>query len=174
MPLEVERVPLLGIWLRQSRSGSVALPERDPPPDSRWQRGAVVDALYLADEEATAWAEWYRHLAELGVPPDHWLPSYLWRWRIDVEVADLRTEEQLGRVGLPWPRPGRATWPAFQAVGERLFAEGWAGLVAPSAARRSGLVLCLFRGGSPLRGADPLSPPREVSTAPAPPTGMTT
>ena len=174
MPLEVEPVSIHGIWLRQSRSGSVALPERDPPPDSRWQRGSVVDGLYLADAAATAWAEWYRHLAELGLPPDHWLPSYLWRWRIDVEVADLRTEDRLARAGLPVPRPGRTTWPRFQAVGERLFAEGWPGLVAPSAARRSGLVLCLFRQGPKLNGATPVPRPRRITRAPAPPTGMRT
>lgn len=171
---ELEPVSIQGTWLRQSRSGSVALPERDPPPDNRWQRGAVVDALYLADQEATAWAEWYRHLAELGISPDHWLPSYLWSWRIEVEVADLRTEDQLGRVGLPVPRPGRATWPMFQAVGERLFADGWPGLVAPSAARGPGLVLCLFRDGSEVGGASPVPPPRKVTRAPAPPTGMST
>lgn len=174
MPLDVEAVSIEDTWLRQSRSGSEALPERDPPPDNRWQRGSVVDGLYLADAEATAWAEWYRHLAELGIPPDQWLPSYLWSWRIDVEVADLRTEDQLRRAGLALPEPGRATWPPFQAVGERLLAEGWPGLVAPSAARRSGLVLCLFRDGSSVRGATPLPPPRKVTSAPPPPAGMRT
>jgi hypothetical protein len=89
VPLDVEPVSVGGLWVRWSRSGSEAVPKRDPPPDNRWQRGGVVDALYLADEEATAWAEWYRHLAELGVPPDQWLPAHLWSWRVVVEVADL-------------------------------------------------------------------------------------
>lgn len=54
MPLDVEPVSVEGLWVRWSRSGSVSIPERDPPPDNRWQRGGVVDAFYLADEEATA------------------------------------------------------------------------------------------------------------------------
>lgn len=174
MPLEVEPVSITGAWVRQSRSASLPLPERDPVPDSRWQRGSVVDALYLADTEATAWAEWYRHLAELGVPPDQWLPTYLWTWRLRVEVADLSTAERLANVGLRAPRPGRGSWGRFQEVGEALWAEGWAGLIAPSAARRSGLVLCLFRENGFIRGAAPEPPALEITRAPAPPTGMRT
>jgi RES domain-containing protein len=172
--LDVEPVSIEGTWLRQSRSGSLALPDRDPPPDNRWQRGSVVDALYLADEQATAWAEWYRHLAELGIPPDQWLPTYLWFWRVAIEVADLTTADRLASVGLMSPTPGRMGWRPFQEVGEALWTEGWAGLVAPSAARQSGLVLCLFRTGSAILGTDPQRPPRKITRAPAPPTGMRT
>jgi RES domain-containing protein len=39
------------------------------PTDGRWQHGAVVPGLYLAEDTATAVAEWYRLLAELGTPP---------------------------------------------------------------------------------------------------------
>lgn len=143
-------------------------------PDGRWQRGSEIDALYLADEEATAWAEWYRHLAELGVPPDQWLPTYLWTWKVDVEVADLSTEKRLRKVGLTSPRPGRRSWRQFQKVGEMLRAERWGGLLAPSAAHRGGLVLCLFRESSSVQGASPLPPPRKITAAPTPPTGMRT
>lgn len=41
----------------------------DPPGDNRWQRGHVVDPLYLADSPACTWAQWYRHLAEAAMPP---------------------------------------------------------------------------------------------------------
>jgi RES domain-containing protein len=117
----------------------------------------VVDALYLAESEATVWAEWYRHLAEHGIPPDRALPRDLWRWRADVEVADLRTEEKLAEVGLPVPTPGRPTWPPFQATGEQAWREGWRGLVAPSAARPAGLTLCLFRDETgAVEGAEPV------------------
>src|ERR1700739_4166048 len=34
--------------------------DASPPSSGRWQRGKTVAAIYLADEEATAWAEWYR------------------------------------------------------------------------------------------------------------------
>jgi hypothetical protein len=69
LTLDVDATGVTGRWVKHARPGSPSLPLRDPPPDNRWQRGDVVDALYLAVDEATAWAEWYRHLAELGVPP---------------------------------------------------------------------------------------------------------
>jgi len=103
----VNSVPITGRWVRQSPRGAPALPSREPPPDSRWQRGSVVDALYLADEEHTAWAEWYRHLAEHGVPPMQQMPRELWTWRVDIEVANLSTAQGLEHVGLEVPRPGR-------------------------------------------------------------------
>lgn len=113
--------------------------------DNRWRRGPVIDALYLTGDEPGAWAEWYRHLAEASLPPTAGLPRDLWTLRIaSIPVADLADEDRLDRVGLPLPSPGRRTWPAFQDVGEQLHAEGWAGLIAPSAARSASLVLCLF------------------------------
>ena len=164
-------------WWRHAVRGADPLTPRRPPADNRWQRGAVVPALYLASDEATVWAEWYRHLAEAGVPPRQQMPRDLWTWAIDpgVEVADLSSAERLRQVGLPVPRPGRHTWPPCQAVGEALWRAGWPGLLAASAARpRDGLVLCLFRDVErPLR-ARPLPPPRVVRQPPAPPRGMTT
>jgi RES domain-containing protein len=164
-----------GEWLRHAAAGLPPFPPREDAPDNRWQRGRVVDALYLAESEATVWAEWYRHLAESGIPPQHALPRDLWRWSVDAEVADLRTEEKLADVGLPAPTPGRSTWPPFQAVGEELWRDGWSGFVAPSAARPAGLTLCLFRDerGS-VEGAEPVGRPRRIDAAPAPPVGMTT
>ena len=163
-----------GLWFRHGPLGAPALPVRAVPPDNRWQRAEVVDALYLADSEATAWAEWYRHLAEAGVPPNAALPRRLWRWDVDEEVADLRTAARLARLGLDLPRPGRRTWAEYQAVGERLWSEGWPGLVAPSAARPEGLVVSLFRTAEGVTGARPVGRPRTVREPPAPPTGMTT
>jgi len=178
LPLDVDAVALTGDWLRHAPVGAAALPQQIPPPDSRWQRGEVVQALYLADEADTAWAEWYRHLAEAGIPPACALPRSLWTWAVDVTVADLSDEARLARVGLPVPRPGRRRWPAFQAVGEQLAAEGWDGLLAPSAARPAHAVLCLFRAGPEGRakppGARPVGRPRRVAEPPIPPVGMTT
>jgi hypothetical protein len=45
-----------------------------PPSSGRWQVGSNLAAIYLADEEQTAWAEWYRMLAEIGLPPTHDIP----------------------------------------------------------------------------------------------------
>ncbi len=175
MPLDVDPRAVRGRWVRHARDGLSAWPERDPPPDGRWQRGETVDALYLADSEETAWAEWYRHLAELGVPPDEQLPRRLWQWDVDVRVANLATEARLERVGLSLPRPGRAKWPAYQAVGEQLWAEGWPGLIAPSGARPRSKILCLFRdAGARIDGAQPVGRGRLFTSPPAPPTGMTT
>jgi RES domain-containing protein len=165
-------------WWRHGVQGADPVARRRPPPDGRWQRGATVEALYLASDEATVWAEWYRHLAEAGIPPNQQMPRALWTWTVDpgVEVADLTSAEQLTRVGLEAPRPGRSTWPPYQDVGETLWREGWPGLLAPSAARpRDGLVLCLFRRGAEGRvPARPLPPSRLVRQPPAPPSGMTT
>jgi hypothetical protein len=50
----------------------------------------VIAGLYLADSRDTAWAEWYRQLAELGLRPERQLPRDLWRLRVDLgRVAPL-------------------------------------------------------------------------------------
>lgn len=144
MPPEVAAIAVHGRWIKHTYPGSPPLPERDPPPDNRWQRGHVVDAPYLADSEQTAW-DWYRHLAERAIPPLAQIPRALWKWDVDIEVADLSSTEQLSTVGLPPPSPGNLGWPAFQEIGQQLSHAAWAGLLAPSAARPAGQVLCLFR-----------------------------
>lgn len=175
MALDVGPTQATGLWLKHTYPGAAPLVQRDPPPDNRWQRGDVVDALYLAEDERTAWAEWYRHLAELGLPPNAQMPRDLWTWRVDTEVADLSTADRLARVGLDVPRPGRRTWPPYQHIGETLAAEGWNGLVTLSAARPEHRVLCLFRpSAGDLAGATPVPPARRVAQPPPPPTGMRT
>jgi RES domain-containing protein len=144
------------------------------PTDGRWQRGEAVSALYLADEPATATAEWYRFLAERGLPPSCAIPHDHHIWRLDIELADLSTLERLTAVGLPPPTAGRRTWPAFQAVGEQLSHGGWRGLLAPSAARPASRIAAVFDHGRwPPGGCEPLRAV-EITEAPAPPTGMTT
>lgn len=175
MALDVDAVRVTGRWVRHTPAGAPPLVLRDPPPDNRWQRGGEVDALYLADDEQTAWAEWYRHLAEHGLPPNEQMPRDLWSWDVDVEVADLSHPSRLARVALDVPRPGRRGWPPYQRVGATLHAEGFTGLLAPSAARPEHLVLCLFRAlDGTVSGARPLAPPWRLDEPPAPPTGMTT
>jgi hypothetical protein len=103
------------------------------------------------------------------------MPRDLWTWEVDVEVADLADPDQLARVKLAVPRPGRGTWPPYQRVGETLAAEGWSGLVTLSAARPKHQMLCLFRPAvGPVPGAAPLPPPQRITAPPPPPTGMTT
>jgi RES domain-containing protein len=172
---EVARIPLGGIWWRQVAAGLDPLALREPPGDGRWQHGDVVAALYLADDERTVWAEWYRALAERALPQRVWLPCDLWRVEVELaEVADLSDESRLRAAGLPKPTPGRRTWQRYQELGERLAAEGLAGLLAPSAARPAGSVLCLFRGPEEPAGVRRLGSAHRVIEAPVPPPGLRT
>lgn len=122
MPPEVAAIAVRGRWVKHTYPGSPPLLERDPPPDNRWQRGHVVDALYLANSEQTAWAEWYRHLAERAIPPLAQIPRALWTWDVDVEVADLSSADRLSAVGLPSAHP----WP-FELAG---LPGGWRAAIA--------------------------------------------
>ena len=163
MILSVDTVDAAGEWLRYTRHAADPGVRPQPPADNRWQRGSVVDGLYLAKEEDTLWAEWYRHLAERGLPPGRQLPFDVWRFHVpSLEVADLSDQDRLGRVGLPTPKPGRTTWPPYQEVGERLWREGWPGLLAPSAARPAGAVLCLFIDDPLTVLAEPVPPPTTI------------
>lgn len=162
------------MWWRHIPAGGDVFYEPDDPADNRWQRGSTVDALYLGDEAATVWAEWYRFLAEAGIPPMAALPRDLWRWNIELEVADLSDPARLARVGLPVPKPGQLQWPMFQDVGERLYHDGWAGILAPSAARPRFLVLCVFRDSRETDGTRPMPPPTLHKYPPQVPQGMTT
>lgn len=103
------------------------------------------------------------------------LPRDLWRYRVPrLEVADLSAADRLARVGLNPPTPGRKGWPSYQQVGETLWREGWPGLLAPSAARADGLVLCLFVHDPANLPVQPRPPALVVREPPAPPTGMRT
>ena len=145
------------------------------PRADRWQRGASVAAIYLADEEETAWAEWYRVLAEIALPPSHGMPRDLWRWTIAVsEIADLSTPAKLAKLELPAPQPSRRSWTPFQMVGEQLHREGCHGVLYPSAARPDHQALCLFREDVLVPGAEPLRPPTTYRDLPPPPTGLRT
>lgn len=175
MSTKVERVSVAGSWWRQVSHGSDPLWLAAPPSSGRWQRGDVVAAIYLADEEPTAWAEWYRALAEIAMPPTHGMPRDLWRWTIAAsDIADLSTPAKLARLDLPVPSPLRRTWPSFQAAGEELHRKGYLGVLYPSAARPDHQALCLFREGGLIPGAEPERPSVIYRDPPAPPTGLHT
>ncbi len=172
--MDVATVAVHGEWIRHAPHRSSLLGRAVEPTDGRWQRGEIVRGLYLADEPATAIAEWYRLLAERGLPPARAIPHDHHVWELELQLADLRTPARLARLNLEPPRPGRRTWAPFQAVGEQLFREGFAGILAPSAARPQALISCIFDLGAwPPHGCRPIEA-IEITEAPAPPTGMTT
>lgn len=175
MPLDIDPTTVKGSWVRHVPAGVDPARRPDPPADSRWQRGRIIDALYLADSASCAWAEWYRHLAEASVPPNFALPRDLWRYQVQsLEVADLSDSDRLARVGLPSPLPGRHSWASFQAVGEQLHNEGWQGLLAPSAARPTNCVLVVFLPEGTLPVELMTAGYTRIAEPPAPPTGMQT
>jgi RES domain-containing protein len=171
--LDIDSTPARGVWFRHVPADGEPLFRPQFPADGRWQRGEVVEGFYLADSAETAWAEWYRALAEFAIPPMRQLPRDLWRFELDVErVADLSSRERLERVGLPRPVADRRQWASFQAVGEALFAEDWAGILYPAAARPDGQAVCLFRSSDRLVGIRPLATPVRYDEPPAPPRGL--
>jgi RES domain-containing protein len=162
-----------GVWVRHVPHRAELLGRASVPADGRWQRGDVVPGLYLADSIETATAEWYRSLAEWGLAPQDHVPYDHHEWRLDLRLADLSDVARLRRVALAEPSPDRRTWPAFQRVGEQLWREGWAGLVAPSAARPQALVACVFADSWPPNGCEPIKTSTVVAV-PSPPRGMRT
>lgn len=174
--LPVATVPVSGTWLRHIPAGSRSLARPPVPADGRWQRGSDVEGIYLAAEEDTVWAEWYRWLAEHEIEPLRGLPRELWRYQARLlNAVDLTSPTALAALGLPAPQPSRETWSGFQDVGERLHAEGYEGLLYRSAARPAGICLCVFRASAdaatPL---EPLPPPQLVTRPPVLPRGLRT
>jgi RES domain len=168
---------LNGIWVRHV---PVFGPAPDPfhrgsDADGRWQRASDAGGFYLADEEDTAWAEWYRYLGRAGLRPDEAVPRYLLSYRLDLEVADLRNTDTLAEWGLTPPDPNDA-WSAFQDVGATLVAAGHRAIVSKSAARPANDVLCIFRppGVAHPPGVEFEPPPRRHDVAPVVPRGMRT
>jgi hypothetical protein len=63
---DVDATSISGTWFRHIPAGADIFYEPPDPPDNRWQRGSVVEAVYFADSEETAWAEWYRSSPKLA------------------------------------------------------------------------------------------------------------
>ena len=145
------------------------------PADGRWQHGAVIEGWYLADTPETAWAEWYRALAELAIPPERMLPRDLWQWSVELEhVALLDTPERLERVGLAIPQPTSSQWWRYQDVGDACYRAGYRAVLVISAARPASRNLVVFRDAFELLGCSPIPPPTITASAPLVPRGMRT
>lgn len=139
---------------------------------SRWL-AAGRPGLYLADGEETAWAEFYRFLAESRRGPAGAMPRDLHRVTVSLDrVADLSTERSRRALELPRMRPSQKQWRIFQTVGERLAAEGAQAVLFSSAARTRSLCLCVFEVG--LDGLSIQDEPVRVLAPPPPPRGLRT
>lgn len=154
MALDVEATRVAGEWIRHAPHRSSPPGRGAEPSDGRWQHGAVVRGLYLADDAMTATAEWYRFLAEAAFRPR--APS-----RTTITSDGSRSSSPisaarngLAAVGLALPRPSRRTWPAFQDVGAALCRAGWSGLLASSAARPGAQIVWPPAGCEPLRAVE--------------------
>jgi RES domain-containing protein len=98
-------------------------------------------------------------------------------WRVEVEiddVADLTAEDVLARHGIARLDPTRRQWSATQPIGEAYFRDGARAVLAPSAARRGGNVLAVFRRGRGHRGVDAVPPPQRFDRLPSIPRGLRT
>lgn len=173
MGVDSGRVPVDGTWLRHVHPSVDALGVGRSRHGGRFNPPSVP-ALYLADSEPTAWAEWYRWLAEEGRSPADFVPRDLYRVSVDLlEVVDLSSMTARRQAGLPTRlRPSRAQWPAFQAVGERIASSGAQGILYSSAVRGRAKCLCVFEAGLARLQLD--GPPRRVVDPPAPPRGLRT
>lgn len=166
---------MAGVWWRIVRGGGDPFLWTPDPADGRWQSGAVVRGCYLADTEATAWAEWYRHDSEVGVSPVSRLPRDTWRISVDVdEIADLTDDGVLAAHGIDQLLPTRRQWPTTQPVGEAFWRDGCRGLLAPSAAHVGGQVLAIFRPAEEMSGLIPVPPPNRYTELPPLPRGLRT
>jgi RES domain-containing protein len=179
---DVAWMPVSGIWVRYTSLARRRTERRQAaqvPAPGRWQpagarRVYLADSEdTLADSEDTAWAEFYRALAERGQSPQDEMPCEVIRVRVELErVADLRTEKARRALGLPRIRPTRTQWPAFQVVGAQLLTADAEGVLYASAARTRSLCLCVYEAGldrlsleaEPVRVVAPPPPPRGLRT----------
>ncbi len=107
----IVRVPVQGAWSRHVRAGEGGLETGRGGRGGRFH-GPGQLAVYLADSDATAWAEWYRWLAEQAYPPDQGLPRDLHRIAVDLDtVIDLSSAARRKAAGVPEPlRPAQSQW----------------------------------------------------------------
>ncbi len=101
------------------------------------------------------------------------MPREIHRVAVSLDhVADLSVERSRSARGLPRIRPTDTQWPVFQAVGERLAAEGAQGILYASAARTRSRCMCVFEAG--LSGLAAVGEPVRVIAPPPPPRGLRT
>ncbi|MBV9193915.1 MAG: RES family NAD+ phosphorylase [Solirubrobacterales bacterium] len=173
MGAHIRRVPVSGTWVRHVPAGGRALGTGRRGTAGRFHRPGEI-ALYLADSMETAWAEWYRALAERGRSPADDLPRDV--YRISVRLRDVvDVSAAAGRKGLGLPaqmRPAASQRPAFQELAATLRAEEAQGVLYRSAARSRAPCLCVFEPGLSMLRIE--GEPMRVLSRPPPPRGLRT
>ena len=169
----IARVPVSGTWVRHVPTGGEGLTTHRRGTPGRFHRPGEI-ALYLADGPATAWAEWYRALAERAQARNDDVPRDLHQIAVSLsDVVDLSTAAARGKAGLPTRmRPAASQWPMFQEFASTMRAEGAQALLYSSAARTRALCLCVFESG--LGGLRQAGQPLSVIAPPPPPRGLRT
>ena len=109
------------------------------------------------------------------MPPDSRLPRAMCPLEVDVDgIVDLTSRRRRARLGLGPMRPTQAHWAATQPIGERLWRDGAAGILAPSAAHEGHAVLAVFRTGPDVPGVIQVIPVTIHDAIPRIPTGLRT
>jgi RES domain-containing protein len=141
-------VPVHGIWARHTAPGVGGVEAHTG--GSRWLAPGRP-GLYLAHGDETAWAEFYRFLAESRKGPAGAMPRDLHRVTVSLDrVADLSTERSRRVLQLPRMRPSQKQRPVFQTVGERLVAHMARRQCCSARPREPGgcVCACLRRGST--------------------------
>lgn len=120
----------------------------------RWTPPGAFPAVYASRDDATAMDEAKQHNLRLGVAPHMALPLVTTALEIDLErVLDLtdgrvRQALRVSRTRMVterwWQIQDRGQEALTQAIGRLARELGFAGLLAPSAARRAGTNVVLF------------------------------
>jgi RES domain-containing protein len=115
--------------------------------DGRYHRLGGAGVWYASDREQTAWAELFRHFTSTGVDP------FEVRRRVGaaevhgLEVLDLCDVSVRSALGVSYDDLVGDYYVKSQEVAERARAEGYEGLLAPSAAVHGGKTLVVFAVG---------------------------
>ena len=111
----------------------------------RWNPPESFATIYFADSLETCVAEFRRMAEGQGRGTAAFRPRALHVLRADeLEILDLSSDEALADVGLTRDDIGSDDRSRCQEVGEGAYFLGMQGVLAPSAARSSGIVLVAF------------------------------
>ena len=115
--------------------------------DGRYHRLGGAGVWYASDREQTAWAELFRHFTSTGVDP------FEVRRRVGaaevhgLEVLDLCDASVRAALGVGYDDLVGDDYMKSQEVADKARAEGYEGLLAPSAAVHGGKTLVVFPVG---------------------------